>query len=1191
MFLKRLEILGFKSFAERISVDFVDGVTAVVGPNGSGKSNITDAIRWVLGEQSAKSLRGGKMEDVIFAGSDTRRALNFAEVTLTLNNEKQVLPIEYNEVNVTRRVYRSGDSEYFINKQSCRLKDIVELFMDSGLGKEAFSIIGQGKVEEILNSKPEDRRAIFEEAAGVLKYKVRKRKAEQKLTETQENLNRVQDILYELESQVEPLRIQASMAKDYLEKKEELKTYDIASIVHDIDQLHAEWERLKESFTLHQQKEMQLSANLQSKEASTAALRDQITALDESVNDLQTVLLAASEELEKLEGRKQVLKERKKNAVQNEGQLADYMKETKEKIAELSQQAQALEQKVQADRLEEEQLRHQLSEKQKEMQTLSQDLEAKIESLKADYIEGLNEQASAKNELHNLSQQMEQLTRRRERIDGENEKQVAERQQIEISKKEIEEKLTTAQHELTLHVEAFRSGQQTLEALKAKYTKQESNLYQAYKILQDAKSRKEMLESLEEDYSGFFQGVKEILKARDHTLSGIEGAVAEVIDVPKEYETAIEIALGSSMQHIITQDEASARAAIAYLKTNRYGRATFLPLTAMKEKVFPAVVLSQLENDARFIGIASNLIRYDERYKQAIRSILGLVVIAKDLTGANELAKMLGYRYRIVTLDGDVVNPGGSMTGGAMKQKASSLLTRKNELEDLKTKLASMEEKTATVEREVKKLKETIAKNEILLEGMRTKGEQLRASEQQWKNELLEWQFSYQTINERLSLYDREKKEFQEEKERLVHRYQSVEQRLAHQQEEIKALDAEIKNLTEKRKQESSLKESLLQSMSDTKSMLAVKKEQLFTGQTRLEQVQKELAETKKKQLQWEEELHWLKSEMSSSHQGEEELEQAARMKQIDKEQTVTLISLRRKERLEKQQKLEGEELELKELRRLHKAMSEAVQDEEVKINRLDVEIENRLEQLRKDYAMSYEYAKDTYPLPFPIDEVRKKVKLIKLSIEELGTVNIGAIDEYERVYERYTFLEEQRVDLQEAKDTLMQVIEEMDVEMTKRFKETFQAISSHFLPVFQALFGGGRAELKLTEPNDLLHTGVDIVAQPPGKKLQNLSLLSGGERALTAIALLFSILKVRPVPFCVLDEVEAALDEANVYRFSKYLKQFSEETQFIVITHRKGTMEEADVLYGVTMEESGVSRLVSVRMEETPQLKEEMVK
>ncbi|WP_100330883.1 chromosome segregation protein SMC [Bacillus xiapuensis] len=1191
MFLKRLEIAGFKSFAERVSVDFVDGVTAVVGPNGSGKSNITDGIRWVLGEQSAKSLRGGKMEDVIFAGSDSRKPLNFAEVTLTLNNEQQRLPIEYNEVNVTRRVYRSGDSEYFINRQPCRLKDIVELFMDSGLGKEAFSIIGQGKVEEILNSKPIDRRTIFEEAAGVLKYKTRKRKAEQKLTETQENLNRVQDILHELEGQIEPLKIQASIAKDYMEKKEELTAYDIACIVYEIDQLHGQWQELKQSFAEHQQEELQLSSRLQKKEAKTAELRDQMTAIDESVNDLQNVLLAVSEELEKLEGRKQVLKERKRNAVHNESQLAGYMKESEAQIKQLSQQAAELKQKVEHDQTEASKLKELLTEKQQELNHLSQNIEDTIETLKADYIESLNEQASAKNELSHIHQQTELLARKKQRIEKENEKQVAERERIEAKKAEIESNLTIAQQELASYVETFRTDQQTLEALKSKYAKQESNLYQAYKILQEAKSRKGMLEALEEDYSGFFQGVKEILKARNQTLSGIEGAVAEVIDVPKEYETALEIALASSMQHIITKDEASARQAIAYLKKHRFGRATFLPLTAMKEKKFPPSIRQSLQNDHRFVGIAAELIRYNPKYSSAIAHLLGLVVIAKDLAGANELAKMLGYRYRIVTLEGDVVNPGGSMTGGAVKQKSSSLLSRKNELESLKGKLVSMEEKTAAVEREVKKLKEMIADKEAVLEQMRHRGEQLRMNEQNWKNELLEWQFSFKTINDRLALYDVEMKEFKEEKERLANRRSAVEQQLAAKREELTDLDGRIKRLTEQKQKESSLKAEILDDISELKSELAVKNEQLSAGKLRLSQVEQELAAAEKKYSQWKEELNWLKSEMTNSDQGEEELKAAVRKKQQDKERTAELISLRRKERMDKQQKLEDEELELKELRRLHKAMNEAVQDEEVKINRLDVELENRLEQLSKDYSLSYEAAKNSYPLPEPIEEVRKKIKLIKLAIEELGNVNLGAIDEYERVHERYTFLQEQRADLQEAKDTLLQVIREMDEEMVRRFKETFQAISTQFLPVFQELFGGGKAELKLTDPNDLLNTGVEIVAQPPGKKLQSLSLLSGGERALTAIALLFSILKVRPVPFCVLDEVEAALDEANVQRFSQYLKKFSADTQFIVITHRKGTMEEADVLYGVTMQESGVSRLVSVRMEEASTLKEEIAR
>ncbi|MBM7647161.1 chromosome segregation protein [Bacillus ectoiniformans] len=1180
-----MDIVGFKSFAERVSVEFVDGVTAVVGPNGSGKSNITDGIRWVLGEQSAKSLRGGKMEDIIFAGSDSRKQLNFAEVTLTLNNENQVLPIEYNEVNVTRRVYRSGESEFYINKQSCRLKDIVELFMDSGLGREAFSIIGQGKVEEILNSKPDDRRAIFEEAAGVLKYKTRKRKAEQKLSETQENLNRVQDILFELEGQIEPLKIQASIAKDFLEKKEELMELDIACIVYDIEQLHSEWEQLKADLSRHQGEEIGLSAGVQAKEALGAELRDQISAIDESVNELQSVLLAASEELEKLEGRKQVLKERKKNATQNEEQLAKSLDEEKHKIERLTEQFRKLKDKAASDQAEADRLSVALKEKQSEMKSLSENVEEKIESLKADYIEGLNKQAAAKNELQHIKQQLEQLARRKERLDTENAKYVNERQQIESEKAHIEELLAKAQSDLARHVEQFRDSEQTIDVLKNKYAKQESNLYQAYQILQEAKSRKEMLETLEEDYSGFFQGVKEILKARNTKLTGIEGAVAELIDVPKMYETALEIALGSSMQHIVTSDESAARGAISFLKQHRFGRATFLPLTAMRGKVFPSALLSQLQNDSRFVGIASDLIQYDSRFEQAITNLIGHVVIAKDLTGANGLAKTLGYRYRIVTLDGDVVNPGGSMTGGALKQKTSSLLSRKNELEALKTKLKAMEEKTSAVEREVKKLKESIVEKEAEVNDLRTRGEALRHKEQEWKNELLESQFSFKTMNDRLALYDADKQEFAEESARLNSRMTDAQQQIADSEKAIEQLDKEIKVLTEKKQKEQVLKETLVSVISDLKSKLAVKIEQVTSGQLLVDQVESDLNESKKKFDNWQDNLKWLKSEMHNSDQGEEELDAAAARKLVDKQETAKLISLRREERMEKQKQLEDVDIELKEAKRLHKAMSEAIQDEEVKVNRLDVELENRLEQLRQEYTLSFEAAKEKYPLSAPIEDVRNQVKLIKLAIDELGQVNLGAIEEYDRVFERYTFLHSQRTDLQEAKDTLSQVIKEMDEEMAKRFKDTFQAIRTEFLPVFKALFGGGRAELKLTDPADILNTGVDIVAQPPGKKLQNLGLLSGGERALTAIALLFAILKVRPVPFCVLDEVEAALDEANVHRFSQYLKQFSADTQFIVITHRKGTMEEADVLYGVTMQESGVSKLVSVRMEETKQL------
>jgi chromosome segregation protein len=1187
MFLKRLDILGFKSFADRIGVDFVPGVTAVVGPNGSGKSNITDAIRWVLGEQSAKSLRGSKMEDIIFAGSDTRKALNYAEVTLTLDNQDTGLAIDYNEVSVTRRVSRSGESEFFINKQPCRLKDIIDLFMDSGLGREAFSIISQGKVEEILNSKAEDRRTIFEEAAGVLKYKNRKKKAELKLTETQENLNRVNDIIHELESQVEPLQIQASMAKDYLEKKEELEKFEVALTVYEIEDLHQKWDNLSKQLEDHKQEEIKLSAQLQKKEAKIAETRDHITALDESISDLQNVLLHASEELEKLEGRKEVLKERKKNASQNKEQLKKNIEELTEKIYQLTQNRDTQKGTVKLHSEQAKNLQQQLKENQEKLELYTENIGEKIDALKSEYFDLLNSQTGAKNEVKYIDQQLEAQERKSSRLDAENNKYLQERLIANEKKAEIQSLLEEVQRKLADKTGEFYQQQRHIEKVKGNYEKQEKTLYQAYQILQQAKSRKEMLEEMEEDYSGFFQGVKEILKARGKKLNGIEGAVAELVTVPKDYETALETALGGALQHIVVDNEQNARAAIQFLKQNSFGRATFLPLNIIKGRPLSREQLSSIQNHPSLIGPAVSLVKFEQKYNEVIYNLLGNVVITKDLKGANELAKILQYRCRIVTVDGDIVNPGGSMTGGAVKQKTSSLLTRKGELEDLKTKLVKMEEQTVNLENVVKTLKIEVQTSEQQLEKLRKAGEEYRVEEQSLKGDLRQVELEEKNINDRLSIYDLEKGQFSEEQETLTNRKTELVQAMEGHMVQIAALDEQITKLNEQKTNEMTNKEALISEINNLKVEFAAKNEQFVNAKERFALLKDELEESETKLSIYKEDLELLSSEMTNSSSGEEQLEVAAKRKQQDKEETIKLISLRRQERLQLQESLEDMEIEARELKRLHKGMTEVLKDEEVKINRLDVDLENRLSHLREEYLLSFEGAKEQYPLTLPIEEARKKVKLIKLAIDELGNVNLGAIEEYERVSERYEFLNEQKTDLQEAKDTLFQVIDEMDAEMKNRFKQTFEGIRTHFEPVFQALFGGGRADLRLTEPEDLLNTGVEIVAQPPGKKLQNLSLLSGGERALTAIALLFSILKVRPVPFCILDEVEAALDEANVYRFSQYLKRYSTGTQFIVITHRKGTMEEADVLYGVTMQESGVSKLVSVRLEETKELVE----
>jgi chromosome segregation protein len=1187
MFLKQLEVMGFKSFAERISVEFVPGVTAVVGPNGSGKSNIIDAIRWVLGEQSAKSLRGSKMEDVIFAGSDSRKALNIAEVTLVLDNEDGALPIDYSEISVTRRVYRSGDSEYLLNKQPCRLKDIIELFMDSGLGKEAFSIISQGKVEEILNSKPEERRTIFEEAAGVLKYKSRKKKAESKLFETQENLNRVNDILHELEGQVEPLKIQASMAKDYLEKKEELEKFEVALTVYDIEDLHKQWEKLSIDFEQHGREELALSARIQKKESVLAQTRDKIAALDESVTALQEVLLSTSEELEKLEGRKQVLIERKKNSSTNETQLKQTIEETTARLAQLSSEKNILQKDYQEIEADVTVLKEELSAKQNQFMHYSENIEEIIESYKSDYIEKLNQQAAAKNEIQNLQQQLEQQSSRSGRLEAENEKYVQQRDELQKNHKQLSKELEQQKEEIEGHIHLYREEQKQLESVRNKYEKHEKTLYQAFQYLQQAKSRKEMLEELEDDYSGFFQGVKEILKARDTVLTGIEGAVAELVNVPKQYETAMETALAASMQHIVVAAEEDGRKAIAYLKKNQYGRATFLPMNVMKGKSIPASQLSVLKGHHSFIGVGSELISFDPRYGMIMSNLLGNVLITKDLKGANEIAKMIQYRYRLVTLEGDVVNPGGSMSGGTVKQKKNSLLSRKGELEEMKEKLAAMETQTEQLQVQVKSLKEECAFRERKLEEMRVSGERLRMREQELLSQLRENELSRRNMDERLSLYDLEKKDFTLIKEKHDIRTEELNCLLENIKLEIDDLDKKIEKLTLQKNSERTSKDALSDEISDLKASLAARNEQLVNTRKQLQRLEENRAETEKRLETLKDDLLWLQTEMKDNFSGEKQLIKQAEKCAVQKTETTQLISVRRDERLKLQESVDEEELELKEMKRQHKGLVIALKDEEVKINRLDVELENRLNHLREEYMLSFEAAKEDYPLTIEVDEARRKVKLVKLALEELGTVNIGAIDEYERVKERYEFLLEQKEDLTEAKDTLYRVINEMDTEMIRRFDQTFSAIQVEFGDVFKALFGGGRAELKLTDPSDLLNTGVDIVAQPPGKKLQNLGLMSGGERALTAIALLFSILKIRPVPFCILDEVEAALDEANVQRFSQYLKRFSDDTQFIVITHRKGTMEEAHVLYGVTMQESGVSKLVSVRLQETRELLE----
>ncbi|QEY20202.1 chromosome segregation protein SMC [Psychrobacillus sp. AK 1817] len=1180
MFLKRLEIIGFKSFADRIGIDFVPGVTAVVGPNGSGKSNVTDAIRWVLGEQSAKSLRGAKMEDVIFAGSDSRKALNFAEVTLILDNSDNRVPLDFAEISVTRRVYRSGDSEYLLNKQQCRLKDITDLFMDSGLGKEAFSIISQGRVDEILNSRPEDRRTIFEETAGVLKYKQRKKKAEFKLIETDDNLNRVLDILHELDGRMEPLKIQSSLASDYLEMSTELKDIEIAVIAHDLNLFKQESAELHNQLQQIDEQKKLLLTQVSEAEADILTVRRIIGTTDEKLDKDQGELLEVSSELERLEGRKLLLAEKKQNASQQISQLKRALEEEKTKLQTFEKQLEenvvsSSEKKILLKELRAKKLQidHVLSKSASEV-------EEEIENLKGSYIDLLNEEATMKNEMKHMEQQLQFELVSSEKMVEDYREIKDELEKLTNRKKEIEKQLETCQKNLAQKVLDFKSKRETSDKLEASYEEQQSMLQKAYQMKHQMQARKDSLEELESEFSGYFQGVKEVLMARDKKeLKGIHGAVAELIQIPSDYMNAIDTAIGQQSQHIITDTSQDARLAIEWLKKKRVGRATFLPLQVMKSRKLTEQALAPIKQHPSFVNTADMLVNYNPDYKIIIESLLGNIIIATDLKGANEMAARLQYRYRFVTLDGDVVNAGGSLTGGSVKQQ-SSVFTRKAELEQLNDKLVELQQSVLQAEKSVSFKRQQVQQLKIELEEARLSGEALREEEHKLLSEDRECVAIISRLTNRLLEFDEVQTEKNHLHEDLVRKKEQTAKRSAEINESLNSIQQTIDQLQLLKQQSMQEKDQVQNELGELLSSIAVVNEQVNQQDKEKKQLEQEIQTCSQKIGTLEKEISWFENDDQSGPSPEEISQMIINFKE-KKDYLIDQIKTDKEKRLVLSQKVNDSENHLKQLQQHVNIYANDERTLELRLGKLEVESNSLQNQLEETYELTLEEAKRDYPFNMDEELARKKVKLLKRSIEELGPINLGSIQEFEQVSERHSFLTEQREDLLSAQETLHEVIKEMDEEMTIRFETTFNEIQRNFKVVFRQLFGGGQADLVLTDPSSMLDTGIDIVAQPPGKKLQNLSLLSGGERALTAIALLFSILHTRPVPFCILDEVEAALDEANVTRYSDYLKKFSHDTQFIVITHRKGTMEGADVLYGITMQESGISKLVSVKLEE----------
>ena len=1189
MFLKRIELAGFKSFADKTELEFVNGITAVVGPNGSGKSNISDGIRWVLGEQSAKSLRGGKMEDIIFAGSDARRAVNYGEVSLTLDNSDGALPLEYNEVTVTRRVHRSGDSEYMINKQACRLKDITELFMDTGIGKEAYSIIGQGRIEEILSTRSEDRRGIFEEASGIVKYKSRKKEAKRKLDDTEQNLLRIHDLVTELEDQVEPLRKQSEVAIHFKQLKEQLKSKEISLYVHQIETLHSAWSESTNKLEKLQEEQLKLSSVVSKHDAVLESDRLQLREIEAQLDELHRAMLQISEDVEKCEGYGEIIKERIRHNDATKLSVTQTIAITDAKIMSLSQEEVSIRSK--AAEIEEQLTEHRIKLAAEEIRmqgVTTGSAQDEEERLKGELLDVFSSMAQLRNEVRYTEQQQEALKRRMERIQEDEVKWTGQQRALEAKEYELNQSLEAVVADINKLRTKMLTEADEARKLNLSLEQESANLRKLEQKIDSDLSRRDTMKEMQDAMDGFMHGVKEILKASRSQQSGIQGvhgAVAELINVPQRIETAVETALGGALQHIVMQDERSARTAISYLKQRQLGRATFLPLDVIRGRRLNESdkrMISELEG---FVGIAADLVKSDEKYEEIVYNLLGNVLLAENLEQANRIASRCQYRYRVVTLEGDVVNAGGSMTGGSQQKRGASLLGRHRQIEQLDEVIAQTKQQIEQMRAQIVDNRKEISIRNQNAEQAREKLEQKRVEEQQLKGELQQLQQEMKYLNEQQALSSSDKSSQTTESVAAEQSIEKAQQQLEQLSLREKILQEAIKLAEQTRKVNESQKEELQVQLTDLKISVAKLDQENSNYEDQAGRLRDEIARTKQELRQQQQQENQLSQ--NGSNLEKEAIEQAEQLVNLKdaKLQCSEKTDHYRMQRSQKSSGLEQGESETKEQRISLRNIEEQMRQTEIVLNRQDVELDHTIRKLSEEYSYSYEMAKEQYPPPEEIAPMQLDVKDLKRQISSLGDINLGAIEEYERVKERFDFLSEQKDDLMEAKATLYEVIKEMDDEMSKRFKTTFDEIRKHFIVVFSKLFGGGRADLILVDTSNILETGIDIVAQPPGKKLQNLQLLSGGERALTAIALLFAILQVKPVPFCVLDEVEAALDEANVSRFAQYLREFSELTQFIVVTHRKGTMEEADVLYGVTMEEGGVSKLVSVRLEESHEL------
>lgn len=1170
---------GFKSFADKTTIEFDKGVTAVVGPNGSGKSNITESLRWALGESSAKNLRGGKMPDVIFAGAENRKPLNYAQVVVSLDNSDGFIKDAKETIRVERHIYRNGDSEYLIDGRKVRLRDIHDLFMDTGLGRDSFSVISQGRVEEIFNSKPEERRAIFEEAAGVLKYKTRKKETQTKLNQTQDNLDRLDDIIYELEAQVKPLGRQAKVAKEFIGLEDERKQLHLNVLVEDIqtdkvrlDSLKEDLDSIKSDLSAYYEQRQQFEKQNQALKTKRHQLSEEMATKQAGLVDITKAISDLERQMDLIALESSQKEEKKQAATSQLAELKASQESLREELAQKENQLAKLDGELTATTAKIQKL-------QAELDRFSTDPDQVIEKLREEFVSLMQEEADLSNKLTMTQADIDNQKQLSESKSEELAQTQANLEALKAEAKDALESFEAARKQVKELLDAYQELFAKTSQLEKDYQAEQTKMFDQLDVIKSKQARKSSLESILRNHSNFYAGVKSVLQASSQ-LGGIIGAVSEHLSFDRKYQMALEIALGGSSQHVIVEDEAAAKRSIAFLKKNRQGRATFLPLTTIKARHLSQQNQAILSSSQGFLGVASDLVSFDKRLDNIFQNLLGVTAVFDTVDNANKAARALHYQVRLVALDGTEIRPGGSFSGGANRQNNTTFI--KPELDNLVAELNELQEKQVTQEKLVQNLHETLLASKEELASLKAQGEEARFAEQ--KAEL-----EYQQLAERLNDVKQLCKQLQESE--TDNSSNDLESQKAHFEAELTKVAEHKQELTSEIDQIKENKNAITQKVEQLRQDLSQAKlqERELLSERKFESANKtrldiSLAENKAEMTKCE--------DLLAFHASDQEIENLPLLKK-QHDEAVTRKASEEESLVSLRFELEDCEANLEELE--EQVAKENQKNEELirKQAQVEAQVAQVSERLRgfthdltEDYHMTLAEAKEASQVVEDMAIARERLQDLRRRIKALGPINMDAIAQYDEVNNRLTFLNGQKEDLVHSKNLLLDTINEMDDEVKSRFQVTFNAIRESFKQTFTQMFGGGSADLSLTE-GDLLIAGIEISVQPPGKKIQSLNLMSGGEKALSALALLFAIIRVKTIPFVILDEVEAALDEANVKRFGDYLNRFDKSSQFIVVTHRKGTMAAADSIYGVTMQESGISRIVSVKLKDAENLVE----